>query len=696
MMTGIYNPWLVIASVLIAMLASYTALDMAERVTESEGQSSRWWWFAGGSIAMGIGIWSMHFVGMLAFSLPVPMAYDPWITALSLAFAIALSAFAIWRVCFAAMTVVRLAGGAVLMGSGVCAMHYTGMAAMRMNPPIQYDPALFAASVAIAVAASGAALWIAFRLRKNGKYVWLMRSGAAVVMGLAIAGMHYTGMAAARFPMGSVCTMNHSGAAGTSWMAPVLIVFTLAVLAIALITSVLDFRMESRTAVLASSLATANQKLQFMALHDSLTKLPNRLLLEDRLDHKMDAVRLEGGRFAVLFVDLDGFKQVNDAFGHHVGDLLLVEVAQRIRATIPASDATARVGGDEFVLATDARTPQDAANLAEMLLGVLRDPIPAADNLCIVSASIGIAFYEGGDIDRETLLKNADAAMYHAKAMGRNTYCFFDDSMNADVQKQMKTLHDLRQALDRGELVLHYQPKLNTRTGTILGVEALMRWNHPERGMLLPGEFIPLAERIGLIVPMGEWAVDEACRQMSQWCMQAHCHWTVAVNLSPVQFNHPGLVQSIRRSLQKYALDPRHLVLEITETTAMHNPEASLAILNDLQAMGVKISIDDFGTGYSSLMYLKRLPASELKIDRAFVRDLARDTEDAAIISAIVALGQTLGLAIVAEGVENQEQLAFLSDLGCNSLQGYLIGRPVPPEEVLTSSLEREQFSKAS
>jgi diguanylate cyclase (GGDEF)-like protein len=694
MMTGIYNPWLVTVSVLIAMLASFTALDMAGRVTEAQGRSSMWW-LAGGSVAMGIGIWSMHFVGMLAFSLPVPMGYDPWITALSLAIAIALSAFALWRVCFAAMSWLRLGAGAVLMGSGVCAMHYTGMAAMRMNPAIQYDPMLFSASVAIAVAASGAALWITFYLRKNGKYVWLMRCGAAVVMGLAIAGMHYTGMAAARFPAGSVCTMGHPGMAA-SWMAPVLIVFTLAVLAIALITSVLDFRMESRTAVLASSLATANQTLQFMALHDSLTKLPNRLLLEEKLDRKMEAVRAEGGRFAVLFVDLDGFKQVNDAFGHHVGDLLLVEVAQRIRATIPAHDTTARVGGDEFVLTTDARTPQDAANLAERLLGVLREPIPADGNPCMVSASIGIAFYEGGEANREDLLKNADAAMYHAKAMGRNAYCFFDDSMNADVQKQMKTLHDLRLALGRRELVMHYQPKLSTKTGTILGVEALMRWNHPQRGLLLPGEFIPLAERIGLIVPMGEWAVDEACRQMSLWCREEHCHWTMSVNLSPVQFNHPGLVSAVKQSLEKYSLDPWHLVLEITETTAMHNPETSLAILNELRLMGVKISIDDFGTGYSSLMYLKRLPASELKIDRAFVRDLARDTEDAAIISAIVALGKTLDLEIVAEGVENEEQLAFLSDLGCNTLQGYLIGRPVPPEQLLGAFEANNHLRKVS
>ncbi len=683
MLVGSYNVWLVLASLLIAMLASYTALDMAGRVAETQGKSARWW-LVGGSVAMGIGIWSMHFLGMLAFSLPVPMGYDPAITFLSLLIAIASSAFALWMVCRAKLSWPRLGIGAVLMGAGVCSMHYTGMAAMRMTPGIQYIPSLFMLSVLIAVVASGAALWIAFRLRQRSSNIRLLRAGAAVVMGFAIAGMHYTGMAAAQFPKNSTCAMADAGLS-TGWMALLIIVFALSVLSIALIISMLDFRMEARTAVLALSLDRAHQELQFLALHDSLTKLPNRTLLEDRLDQEIENAKRNGKAFSVLFLDLDGFKQVNDAFGHQVGDLLLIEVATRIRAIVRARDTIARVGGDEFILLADTAEPADAANLASKIIAAVQKPYAITDHDCQVTVSVGITLYSGGDVPRHELLKNADAAMYHAKALGKNTYCFFEVSMNEDAQKQLQVLHDLRLAIDRGELVLYYQPKFDAHTGTMIGAEALIRWRHPEHGLLLPGEFIPLAEKIGLILPIGEWTVQEACRQMREWRAAGYSGWTVAVNLSAVQFNHPGLIELVRHNLERYALEPGCLVLEITESTAMRDPDTSMAILQKLHQMGVRISIDDFGTGYSSLLYLKRLPAGELKIDRGFVRDLAQETDDAAIISAIVALGHTLNLEIVAEGVETVAQREFLTSLGCSSLQGFLLGRPMPPEQLLAA-----------
>jgi EAL domain-containing protein (putative c-di-GMP-specific phosphodiesterase class I) len=284
------------------------------------------------------------------------------------------------------------------------------------------------------------------------------------------------------------------------------------------------------------------------------------------------------------------------------------------------------------------------------------------------------------------LLKNADAAMYHAKALGRHGYCFFEESMNDDAQKQLQMSHDLRLAQDRNEFVLHYQPKFDAVGGGMIGAEALVRWNHPVRGLVPPGEFIPLAEKTGLIFPLGKWVLNEACRQMSEWRASGHTDWTVAVNLSALQFNHPGLVQLVHDSLKNHALEPRYLMLEITESTAMSDADASMAILQQLSDMGVHISIDDFGTGYSSLLYLKRLPASELKIDRGFVRDLAHDTDDAAIIAAIVALGHTLNLNIVAEGVETIEQQEFLTRLGCNSLQGFLLGRPMPADQFLQAA----------
>ncbi|CAJ0684024.1 putative bifunctional diguanylate cyclase/phosphodiesterase [Ralstonia mannitolilytica] len=680
MLVGSYNPLLVLLSLLVAVLASYTALDMAGRVVTAQGRAA-FWWLIGGASAMGVGIWSMHFVGMLAFSLPIPLGYDVSITLASLAIAIAASAFALWLVSRRELPWRRLLGGALLMGVGVAGMHYTGMAALRMKPGIDYDPAMFVLSVVIAVLASGAALWIAFRLRGQSHRVRVLRAGAAVVMGVAIVGMHYTGMAAAAFPLGSVCGAAHTGAS-TEWLALVIILITLAVLAIALIISVLDLRMEARTAVLANSLAQANQELAYLALHDNLTKLSNRLLLEDRLNQAIRTADREKRRFALMFMDLDGFKAVNDVYGHHVGDLLLIDVAQRIVGRVRQQDTVARVGGDEFVVLAHVDEPEDAGTLADALLEAVREPFLAGGHELRVSTSIGIAMYPGDGANQHDLLTNADAAMYHAKGLGRNAYSFFEPSMNANVHQQLQLVQDLRLAIERNELVLYYQPKFHAPHGPIAGVEALVRWQHPVRGLLPANEFIPLAERTGLIVPLGTWVLDEACRQMAQWRREGHAGWSVAVNLSALQFGHAALIDTVRDTLARHALDPHCLTLEITESTAMRDADASLHILQQLDAMGVRISIDDFGTGYSSLLYLKRLPASELKIDRGFVRDLARDTEDAAIVSAIVALGQTLNLRIVAEGVETAEQQAFLTQLGCDSLQGYLLGRPMSAESL--------------
>ncbi|MGF6767817.1 diguanylate cyclase (GGDEF)-like protein [Paraburkholderia sp. GAS199] len=683
MFEGSYNSLLVLFSLFVAILASYTALDMAGRVSSATGRAARWW-LVGGACAMGTGIWSMHFIGMLAFSLPITLGYDPVVTALSLLIAIASSGFALWLATRKELPWSRLACGSILMGVGVAAMHYTGMAAMRMAPGIQYNPLLFALSVVIAIAASGAALWIAFNLRRLAPRVRQLRAAAAVVMGIAIVGMHYTGMAAAQFPLGSVCGAARTGV-DTGWLALVIVIIALAVLGIALIVSVLDLRMEARTATLAISLAEANQELTYLALHDTLTKLPNRLLLEDRLNRAIAGENREGGRFALMYLDLDGFKTVNDAYGHHIGDQLLVEVADRIRSNVRDQDTVARVGGDEFVLLVKITEPTDAANLSNKLRSAVEEPFRINDRLLHISTSIGIAMYPGDGQNREDLLANADAAMYHAKASGRNTYCFFETSMNANVHEQLQLAQELRLALERKELVLQYQPKFTAPSGPVIGVEALIRWAHPTRGMVGPDQFIPLSEKTGLIVPIGEWVLDEACRQMSEWHKAGRHGWTVSVNLSALQFAHVNLLKTVSNALQRHALEPRYLTLEVTESTAMRDADASLRILQQLRDMGVQISIDDFGTGYSSLLYLKRLPASELKIDRGFIRDLARDTEDAAIVSAIVALGQTLNLKIVAEGVETEAQQAFLTGLGCDSLQGYLLGHPMSADKLIAS-----------
>ncbi|WP_338484390.1 EAL domain-containing protein [Pseudomonas trivialis] len=676
MLIGSYSPALIAISLCVAILASYTALDLTGRIATARG-SAIYLWIAGGALAMGVGVWSMHFIGMLALRLPFALGFDVGITALSLLIAVLSSGFALWLVSQPRLPAWQLAFGALIMGAGIASMHYTGMAAMRMTPGIDYDPTLFGASLLIAVIASGAALWIAFNLRRNTPYVRLARGGAAMVMGVAIVGMHYTGMAAARFADDSFCGAALDGLSGRG-LDNLVLVTSLAVLIIALLTSLLDARLQARTAVLAHSLTLANQELTHLALHDMLTGLPNRTLLADRIAQAMQAVREQGGCFALMFIDLDGFKPVNDAFGHHLGDLLLREVGQRLREDLRSQDTLARIGGDEFVLLVQLMQPADALGLAERQVVLINRAFQVAEHDLKISASVGIALFPGNGNSPQELLMNADAAMYHAKGLGKNGYSFFEASMNTNARKQLQLLQDLRNALELEQFQLYYQPKFDAVSGMPVGAEALLRWEHPQQGLLLPASFIELAEKTGLIIPIGEWVLNEACRQMRTWYAQGYEDWRIAVNLSALQFGHAGLVKSVAAALARHQLPANSLTLEITETTAMSDADASMTVLQQLSQMGVDLSIDDFGTGYSSLMYLKRLPANELKIDRGFVRDLEHDSDDAAIVSAIVALGQALGLRIVAEGVETDAQQHFLTRLGCNALQGYLLGHPLP------------------
>ncbi|PWB33933.1 histidine kinase [Pseudomonas sp. SDI] len=692
MLIGSYSPSLVLISLCVAILASYTALDLTGRIATAKGRAVPLW-MAGGALAMGVGIWSMHFIGMLAFSLPIQLGYDLTLTALSLLIAVLSSGFALWLVSQPSLPRRLLILGAFIMGAGISCMHYVGMAAMQMQPGIDYDPWLFGLSLAIAVGASMAALWIAFRLRRHTPYVRQIRGGAAVIMGLAIVGMHYTGMAAANFPDGSFCGALTTGLSGNGLDYLVLIT-TIAVLAVALLTSVLDARLEARTAELAQSLTRANQELTQLALHDPLTGLPNRMLLADRIEQAISKVGEQGGYFALMFIDLDGFKPVNDAFGHHMGDQLLKEVALRLRGHLHSQDTLARIGGDEFVLLVELQEPDDALGVAAKQVNLVSRAFRVAEQNLQISASIGIVLYPGNGADQLELLRNADAAMYHAKSAGKNGYSFFDASMNSNARLQLQLLQDLRAALEHEQFCLYYQPKFDAVGRHPIGAEALLRWEHPSMGLLLPDRFIVLAEKTGLIIPIGEWVLDEACRQMRVWIDQGHRDWRIAVNLSALQFCHVGLVDSVAAALARHRLPANSLTLEITETTAMSDADASLEVLQRLSEMGVDLSIDDFGTGYSSLMYLKRLPANELKIDRGFVRDLEQDSDDAAIVSAIVALGQALGLRIVAEGVETDRQQDFLTRLGCDSLQGYLLGQPMPAERFI-AALAQEKLDKA-
>ena len=426
-MSGSYNAWLVALSIVIATIASYTALDLAGRVSARQGLSSRLW-LLGGALSMGTGIWSMHFIGMLAFQLPIPMAYDTAINFLSWVIAVAVSSVALSVVRRPAMTGSNLSAGAALMGVGIASMHYTGMAAMRMSPPIQYDPALFVASVAIAAGASLAALWMAFQLRqKYSGAAILGKLGSALIMGLAIAGMHYTGMAAARFAPDAVCLAAGSGdGVQSATLAVAIGIATMGILATTLVLSSLDAHLATHTAKLADSLRAANDQLRNVALYDKLTGLPNRLLLEDRLEQAAVRADRSGKLFALMFVDLDRFKPVNDAYGHAIGDELLRSVARRLGEGLRKQDTVARCGGDEFVVVlNDMADPGDAASIAQKLVDALRRPFHVERHELSISCSIGIAVYPRDSRDLAALMVGADTAMYHVKRKGTGDYQYF-------------------------------------------------------------------------------------------------------------------------------------------------------------------------------------------------------------------------------------------------------------------------------
>ena len=679
-MTGVFNNGVVLLSIMVAILASYTALALASRITASAGAAAGAW-LVGGAFAMGMGIWSMHFIGMLAFSLPIPMSYNVLVTLESMFIAIVVSGFALYTASRSSLSLRNLVAGGILMGIGISSMHYTGMAAMEVVPGIRYDPALFAASIAVAIAASTAALWIAFTLRADGARRVYARLGAAVIMGGAIAGMHYTGMAAAKFAASTICTGDPL--ADNSWMAATLAIITFLILCGTLSLSVLDARMESKTALMASSLREANAELQHLVLHDTLTKLPNRLLLEDRVQQAVEECRRSGGHCAVLFVDLDRFKTLNDSLGHFAGDAVLRTVAERLRAAVREEDTVSRMGGDEFViLLRHVDRAQDAGDVARKIIEALSRPIVVDEHELRVGSSIGVsAFPEHGDSSAR-LIANADAAMYHVKKSGRSNVAFFAPEMSTFFPKRLAMENELRAALEKGQFVLHYQPKVDVASGAVVGMEALVRWNHPQKGMIWPSEFIPLAEETGLIVPLGKWVLYEACMQVRRWDALGIADMAVAVNISGVQFQQRDLVDTVARVLAASGLDPRHLELEITESVVMQNASEAIVMLGELHRMGVSLSIDDFGTGYSSLNYLKRFPIDKLKIDQSFIRDISAGSDDAAIVQAIIAMAHSLRLRVVAEGVEHQSQLEFLRGLGNDEYQGYLFSKPLPAREV--------------
>ncbi len=428
---------------------------------------------------------------------------------------------------------------------------------------------------------------------------------------------------------------------------------------------------------------TMSMKMSYLAQHDFLTDLPNRVLLNDRIEQAITLAKRRGTQLAVLFLDLDHFKHINDSLGHATGDKLLQSVTQRLNNCIRSSDTVSRQGGDEFViLLTESKHGLNVAAIADKIITELSVPHVIAKSELHITTSIGISVYPEDGQDSDTLVKNADTAMYHAKENGRNNYQFFSAEMNVRAVERQFIEANLRIAIEKEEFVLHYQPKINLNTGKITGLEALIRWNHSEWGMVLPERFISIAENSGLIIPIGNWILREACMQIKQWKDAGLPTMSIAVNISAIEFRQNNFVEGVRTILNEAEIAPHCLQLEITESVLMSDAKSSIAILNELKNMGVRLAIDDFGTGYSSLSYLKQFPIHVLKIDQSFVHDIGTASDNGIIVSAIIGMGKSLRLSVVAEGVENKMQLAYLKELNCEEGQGYLFSQPILPEQL--------------
>jgi diguanylate cyclase len=766
----------VLIAALICLFGTYTALSVLHRAMAAEGRA-RLRWLAASAIATGGGIWSTHFVAMLAYRPSLPTGYEFEPTALSIVVAILVCGLGL-AVALAARRPAELWLGGGIVGLGVGCMHYTGMAALRVPGFVSYDPGLVALSFLFSIGFGGLALRVALEQEDPGR-----RAIGAALLAVGICALHFTAMGAVELTPSPLVPLPDEGVIPPALLASAIGAVTVLLLGFSLSGSIVDQHLADRAAMEARRLQdlvnatfegiaihcagrlldanaafagltghrvaeiigremlsfvvpehrdvarqrvaaasedpyeidilradgsrvpvevlsremdykgervrvaavrdmterkAAEAQIRFMATHDALTRLPNRTLFRDRLEQELMRARRGGDTVAVLCLDLDRFKDVNDLRGHAAGDGLLAEVGARLTAAGRETDTVARLGGDEFaIVQSGLGQPEDAAAFAERLIATFAEAFDLNGDLMVVGASIGIALFPTDGGDAETLLRNADTALYRAKADGRGTYRMFEPAMDARLQARRALEYDLRQALVQRQFEVYYQPQAETRSSRITGFEALVRWWHPKRGMIAPAEFIPLAEETGLIVPLGEWVLRAACAAAAGW----PAHIRVCVNLSPVQFARGGLVDLIEKTLRAHQLAPARLELEITEGVLIKDSEQALETLHQLKALGVRIAMDDFGTGYSSLSYLQRFPFDKIKIDQSFIRALESDTDSAAIVRAVIGLGRSLRMPVIAEGVETPEQLELLRREHCEEIQGYLIGHPMPLEE---------------
>ena len=766
MLTGSYSSSLVLISLCVAILASYTALDLTGRIATAKGRAA-YLWMGGGALAMGIGVWSMHFIGMLAFSLPIDLGYDLALTAFSLLIAVLSSGFALWLVSQPSLPALQLGFGALIMGAGIACMHYTGMAAFEVQGGIQWNPATVLVSIVAGMAL--APLAILNTLRANALLANLVSSAT---MTAAICAHHFIAMSAVSiFP--NMTTIPVSSIPTTT-LAAIVAAGSLAILIMSGIAICVDLRFRRAGQEAARMLGLANAAVEGLVIcedgrivhanesalalaglnaaaieghaaadlfmdgkddagqaretylraadgtgipvevivrgidycgrphevlairdmrerkkaeaeimrlahFDPLTGLPNRRSFTAKLEAEMASnVYHAGSCLALVLIDLDRFKEVNDLFGHGVGDALLQRVAGTVSALLQPGQMMARLGGDEFaVVLPGLADPSAAGRFAELMLKALHEADGDSEADTMISASMGIALYPSDAMDRETLMTHADTALYRAKTEGRDTYCFFESEMGTQAHDRRLMEKDLRQAAQSGQFRLVYQPQQDIRSGSVLGFEALLRWDHPTRGEMQPSVFIPVAEDSGSIMQIDEWVLTNACAEAARWPAPL----SVAVNISGMQLHNQGFARKLHQILLQSGLSPKRLEIEVTETALIKDMQRALTTLRQVKALGVRVAMDDFGTGNSSLSNLRAFPFDKIKIDASFIKSVDKNAETATIVRAVLGLGRGLGLPVLAEGVETPEELGFLEAEACQIGQGYYLGWPAPIED---------------
>lgn len=654
---------------LLAFLSAHVTLECRSRLVESlrSTEADRWQWLAGAALAFGSGVWSLHINGLMALPLADVVRYHTGLLLAAWLLGVSVAAAGIWASMSLGLPALRLGLGAMLLGLALLGGESLALRAAGFELAPHWPLAEMAWVAGWVALCAALALALGTWQPRAPALHTAVRLSASLVLAAGL-WLGHAELLDARATAG----LSASGAAGGLALGSLGLLARLGTLILLLMTLVVA----RRDAAMHASLVQARGDVARESLTDPLTRLPNRQAFEQRLKDLAIASDRDGTGLALLFIDLDGFKPINESFGHQSGDWMLNNVGRRLQAAAAGNEFVARWGADQFLLliaGTRAREP--LAERARSLLKAIGQPMDVLGRELPVQASVGVAVCPD-DGAAAVLVAHADAATHAAKAAGGGTYCFFEPHMLHDSREQMELLRDLRRAIEDNELELYFQPKIHAPSGQITGAEALIRWNHPSKGLISPGAFIPVAERFGLIGAIGDWVIDSACRQIHEW-REGGLRMRVAINLSVHQLRQDDLADRIDAALKRHEVNPTLLTCEITESVAMENNSSSKAFFDKLEQVGVHISIDDFGTGYSSLSYLRQLPAEELKIDAAFVKDLEFSNDARTVVDAVVKLGQALGLKVVAEGVETDIQRDILRQLGCNELQGFLFAKPM-------------------